>query len=175
MIRTITALPVMLAFSVALAVAAVNVLPRNIVLPLSTVKQYFPQVTREKYSGINTTAAGDPVATLSVIFVNADASKKVTLTVDRYGTGRDASAAYHAAVAKSKIPGFSPLKIPAFAQATFGGRVTRGKETHVGTGVLSGNLVVGATLAGYAATDSTIARLIELTRLETSTAKHVLL
>jgi hypothetical protein len=175
MLRAITALAAMTALSVVSAIAAVHVLPRNVVLPLSTVQQYFPQVTREHYSGSNTTAAGNPIATRSVIFVSIDASRKVTLTVDRYATDHDAAAAYRAAVAKSKVPGFSPISVPVFAEATFAGRVTRGAETDVGIGALAGKLIVGATLAGYTATDSTIAQLTALTRLETSTAKHVLL
>jgi hypothetical protein len=78
---------------------------------LSFVQKYFPQVIREQYSGGNGTAAGNPTATRSVIFVNADNSKKVTLTVDHYANGRDALAAYREAVSKSKIPGFAPVTV----------------------------------------------------------------
>ena len=128
------------------AASAATVLPRGAVVGLSVVQEYFPQVAREQYSGSNGTAAGNPTATRSVIFANEDASKKVTLTVDRYARGRDALSAYREAVAKSKIPGFAPLSVPVFGQATFAGRVTRGAETHLGVGALDGNLVVGAKL-----------------------------
>ncbi len=150
--------------------AGQNVLPRSIVVGLSTVQKYFPQVAHEQYSGSNSTAAGNPTATRSVIFINGDASKKVTITVDWYATVRDASAAYKEAVSKSKIPGFSPLKVPTIGQATFAGRVTQGKETHVGIGALNGNLIVGATLAGYPATSENVRRLVALTVAEQAAA-----
>ncbi|HEX3456538.1 MAG TPA: hypothetical protein VHR97_01155 [Candidatus Baltobacteraceae bacterium] len=148
------------------------VLPRSAILELTTVQKYFPQVTREQYSGMNKTAAANPVATRSVIFASGDGSKKVTLTVDRYASGGDALSAFHQAVAKSKIPGFVPISIPVIGQSSFAGRVTRGNETHVGIGSVDGNLVVGATLAGYSATDANVQHLISLAHLEDAQAKR---
>jgi D-alanyl-D-alanine carboxypeptidase len=162
----------MLAFG-AIASAA-SVLPRSVVMELSAVREYFPQVTREQYSGSNGTAAGNPTATRSVIFANADASRKVTITVDRYATGRDALSAYREAVTKSKIPGFAPLTVPVIGQATFAGRVMRGSETHLGIGALDRTLIVGATLAGYGATDATVYRLGVLARAEDAAARGAL-
>jgi hypothetical protein len=153
--------------------AGQNLLPRSIIVGLGTVQKYFPQVAHEQYSGSNSTAAGSPTATRSVIFVNGDASKKVTVTVDWYANARDASAAYREAVSKSKIPGFSPLKVPSIGQATFAGRVTQGKETHVGLGTLDGNLIIGATLAGYPATSDNLRRLVALTVAEQTAAARV--
>jgi len=148
------------------------VLPRSAIVELSTVQKYFPQVTRERFSGMNTTAAGNPTATRSVIFASSDGSKRVTLTVDRYASGGDALTAFHQAVAKSKIPGFAPIVIPVIGQSSFAGRVTRGNETHVGMGAVDGNLVVGATLAGYSATDANVQHLISLARVEDAQAKR---
>jgi len=148
------------------------VLPRNAIVELSIVQKYFPEVTRERYSGMNQTAAANPTATRSVIFANGDGSKKVTLTVDRYASGGDALTAFHQAVAKSKIPGFAPISVPVIGQSSFAGSVTRGKETHVGMGAVDGNLVVGATLAGYAATDANLQHLISLARVEDAQAKR---
>jgi hypothetical protein len=44
-----------------------------------------------------------------------------------------------------------------------------GTETHVGIGVLVGNLVVGATVAGFAGTSTDIANLVKVTRTEVAT------
>ncbi len=156
----------------AVAATPSPVLPRSAIVELSTVQKYFPQVAREQYSGMNKTAAANPVATRSVIFASSDGSKKVTLSVDRYASGGDALSAFHVAVAKSKIPGFAPITVPVIGQSSFAGRVTRGNETHVGLGAVDGNVVVGATLAGYAATDANLQHLISLARLEDAQAKR---
>ncbi len=148
------------------------VLARSAIVELSTVQKYFPEVTRERYSGVNKTAAANPTATRSVIFANGDGSKKVTLSVDRYASGGDALTAFHEAVAKSKIPGFAPISVPVIGQSSFAGRVTRGNETHIGMGAVDGNLVVGATLAGYSATDANVQHLISLARVEDAQAKR---
>lgn len=154
------------------AAAESGVLPRGVIVSVSAVQTYFPQVTREEHSGSNATAVGAPTATRSVIFANGDASKKVTLSVDRYASGRDASAAYRSAIAKSRIPGSAPITVPVLGQATFAGRVTRGSETHVGMGILDGNLIVGATLAGYSANDANLHKLWALARLEATAARE---
>ncbi|MBV8066326.1 MAG: beta-lactamase family protein [Candidatus Eremiobacteraeota bacterium] len=156
----------------AAANAAVGLLPRSAIVGLSVVQKYFPQVTQEQYYGSNATAAGDPIATRSVIYVNDDGSKKVTLTVDRYVNGAAALSAYREAVAKSKIPGFSPLTVPTIGQATFAGSVTRGAETHLGVGALDASQVVGATLAGYSANESNVGKLSLLARVEAAAANR---
>jgi len=151
-----------------------NVLPRNTIVSLSLVQRYFPQVVRQLSAGRNSTAVGHPTATLSVIYVNSDGSKKVTLTIDRYATTSAAHSAYTLALQKSRIPGFKPVTVPRFGQQSFAGTVTRGHETHVGLGSLQGALIVGATIAGYSATRSTIANLTALARAESSLAKAAL-
>jgi hypothetical protein len=155
--------------------ASAPALPRNVVVPLSVVNRFFPEVTQEAGTGSNSTAVGTPKATRSVIYTTADASKKVTITVDLYESLSDASSAYQQAVQKSKIvPGFKPVSIPNLGQQSFAGSVTMGAETHVGLGALEGTLIVGVTLAGYDATPDNLAKLVDLARTEVITAKTVI-
>lgn len=172
--RIATAILIAATLGAGVAAASNAVLPRNVVVGLSVVQKYFAEVTREQYSGSNSTAVGNPAATRSVFFVNADGSKKVTLSVDRYASNGAALTAYREAVGKSKLPGFSPLTVPTIGQSTFAGRLTRGAETHVGMGALDGNLIVGATLAGFAASKTNINNLVSLARIEEATAKRAL-
>jgi hypothetical protein len=85
-----------------------SMLPRKVVVPISTVTRFFPEVTRETSTGRNLTAVANAKVTRSVIYANSDSSKKLTITVDQYPTASDASSAYQEAVAKSKtVPGSS--------------------------------------------------------------------
>jgi hypothetical protein len=152
--------------------ASDSMLPRKVVVPVSTVTRFFPEVTRETSTGRNLTAVSDTNATRSVIYANSDSSKKVTITVDQYPTASDASSAYQEAVAKSKtVPGFKPVPAENLGQDAFVGTVTQGGETHIGLGALHGTLIVGATLAGYDPTPENTANLISLTREEERAAK----
>jgi len=154
------------------AKASDSMLPRKVVVPISTVTRFFPEVTRETNTGRNLTAVSDTKATRSVIYANGDSSKKVTITVDQYPTASDASSAYQEAVAKSKIvPGFKPVPAENLGQDAFIGTVTQDGETHIGLGALHGTLIVGATLAGYDPTPENTANLISLTREEERAAK----
>ena len=154
------------------AKASDSMLPRRVVVSISTVTRFFPEVTREASTGRNLTAVSNVKATRSVIYVNSDSSKKVTITVDEYATASDASSAYQEAVAKSKsVPGFKPVHAENLGQDAFVGTVTQGGETHIGLGALHGTLIVGATLAGYDLTPENTAKLISLTREEERAAK----
>jgi hypothetical protein len=154
------------------AKASDSMLPRKVVVPISTVTRFFPEVTRETSTGRNLTAVSDTKATRSVIYASSDSSKKVTITVDQYPTASDASSAYQEAVAKSKIvPGFKPVPAENLGQNAFIGTVTQEGETHIGLGALHGTLIVGATLAGYDPTPENTANLISLTREEERAAK----
>jgi hypothetical protein len=147
-------------------------LPRNVVVPISTVNRFFPEVTREASTGRNLTAVANAKATRSVIYANSDSSKKVTITVDEYSTASDASSAYQEAMAKSKtVPGFKAIAAENLGKNGFIGTATQGGETHIGLGALHGTLIVGATLAGYDVTPENTARLISLAREEAITAK----
>ena len=154
------------------AKASDSMLPRKVVVPISTVTRFFPEVRLETNTGRNLTAVSDTKATRSVIYANGDSSKKVTITVDQYRTASDALSAYQEAVAKSKIvPGFKPVPAENLGQNAFVGTVTQGGETHIGLGALHGTLIVGATLAGYDLTPENTANLISLTREEERAAK----
>jgi hypothetical protein len=142
-------------------------LPNSVVLDLSTARRFFPAVTHLAHTGADTTAQGEPAATRGVFYENASGSKRVTISVDRYGGAAQAASAYATALAKSEeVRGFKLLHGPELAQRTFAGTVTMNGETHVGIGVLSGNLIVGATLAGFDASDATISNLVSMTRAE---------
>jgi hypothetical protein len=146
-------------------------LSRGAVVPLTAVARFFPEVTQETSTGENATAVGKPKATRSVIYTTADESKKVTITVDRYASPGDASAAYEHAVQKSRIvPGFKSLDAANLDHQTFMGTVTQGTETHIGLGTLRGTLIVGVTLVGYEPNPDTMANLVALTREEEKAA-----
>ena len=149
-----------------------SLLPRNAVLPKTVVNRFFPEVSQEASTGANLTAVGKPKATRSVIYVNSDSSKKVTISVDQYVSSSDASSAYQEAVQKSKtVPGFRPVAAQDLAANAFIGSVTQGQETHIGLGVLHGTLIVGATLAGYDSTPDNVAKLVSLTREQEAAAR----
>jgi hypothetical protein len=146
-------------------------LPRNYVVLLSIVNQYFDSITKQDSTGKDSTAQGDPNATRAVFFIDDADTQKVTITVDRYNSTSDAGSAYQTALEKSEeVPGFTPIAIPAVGQQSFAGSVTQGIETHVGLGALDGKFVFGATLAGFDATPDTtpdnIDNLVGLTRAE---------
>ena len=152
--------------------ASDSVLPRDVIVPINVVNRSFPEVTRELATGQDSTAAGNPKATRSVIYANSDSSKKVTITADQYASSSDASSAYDSAVQKSKtVLGFKPISAPNLGPHAFVGTVTQGAETHVGAGAVDGTLIVGATLAGYEPTPDNVAKLIELARTQRETAK----
>jgi len=153
--------------------ASGTTLPRNVIVPLSRVSRFFPDITRETSTGRNLTATGNPKATRMVIYETGDGSKKVTITVDRYRSSSEASSAYQQAVQKSQsVPGFRPVPVPTLGQQTFAGTVTMGAETHVGLGALDHKLIVGATLAGYDATADNTTRLVTVVRMQRASAKR---
>jgi hypothetical protein len=142
-------------------------LPRNYVVLLRIVNQYFEPITQEDSSGKDSTAQGGPNATRAVFFIDGAETQKVTITVDRYSTTSDAAFAYQAALEKSEeVPGFTPISIPAVGQQSFAGSVTQSMETHVGLGALAGRFVFGATLAGFDATPANVDGLVGLARAE---------
>ena len=87
-----------------------RLLPRDTVVPVSVVTQYFPDVTKEASTGPNETSVGKPIASRSVVFTSADGKKKVTLSVDQYASASDAAAAYQTAVQGSKAAPGSTLR-----------------------------------------------------------------
>jgi hypothetical protein len=86
------------------------ILPLNVVLPIIAVNVSFPEVTQTASTGANTGAIGNPIATRSVIYANGDGSKKITITVDEYGSAGDAQSAFQQAQQGSEaVSGFSPI------------------------------------------------------------------
>src|SRR3954452_24470658 len=148
-------------------------LPRNVIVPLSGVTRLFPDITREASTGGNATATGSPKATRMVIYENGDGSKKVTISVDQYGSSRDASSAYKQAVQKSRsVPGFKPVQVPRLGQQAFAGTTTMEGETHIGLGTLDHKLIVGAPRAGCAPPPDNVPNLVAVSRLKGAAAKR---
>ena len=155
---------------------AAAVLPRNTVVPVSVVTQYFPDVTKEVSTGPNETSVGKPIASRSVVFSSADGKKKVTVSVDQYASASDAAAAYQMAVQGSKAaPGFNPAAAPSLGQEAFAGTSQVGAEMHFGLGARDGRLIMSATHAGdIPVTPDNSNNLISLGGMELTTAKQVL-
>ncbi|HEY4433982.1 MAG TPA: hypothetical protein VGM99_06230 [Candidatus Cybelea sp.] len=144
-----------------------TLLPMSAVLDLTAVRTYFPAVTRLAQTGAGTTAQETATPTRSVFYENGSGSKRVTISVDRYGSAADAASAYAVARKKSsEVPGFKSIKVPNLGQRTFAGIVTIKGETHIGLGALSGNFVVGATLAGFDTSSATVSKLVSMSRAE---------
>jgi hypothetical protein len=164
------------ASSTTTAAASAALLPRNTVVPMSVVTQYFPDVTKEASTGPNETSVGKPIASRSVVFASADGKKKVTLSVDQYASASDAAAAYQTAVQGSKAaPGFKPAASPNLGQEAFAGTSQVGAEMHFGLGARDGRLIMSATHAGdIPVTPDNSNNLISLGGVELTTAKQVL-
>jgi hypothetical protein len=155
------------------ATSGSTTLPRNVIVPLSEVSRFFPDITREASTGPDLTATGNPKATRMVIYESGDGAKKVTITVDQYGSSRDASAAYKEAVQKSRsVSEFKPVQVPRLGQRAFAGTTTMGAETHIGLGTLDHKLIVGATLAGYDATPDHVTKLVAVARMQGAAAER---
>jgi hypothetical protein len=158
------------------AAPSAQLLPRNTLLPVSVVTEYFPDVTREATTGPNETSVGKPMASRSVVFTSADGKKKVTLSVDQYASASDAAAAYQTAVQGSKAaPGFNPAATPNLGQEAFAGTSQVGAEMHFGLGARDGRLIMSVTHAGdIPVTPDNSNHLISLGGVELTTAKQVL-
>jgi hypothetical protein len=155
------------------ATSGSTTLPRNVIVPLSEVSRFFPDIIREASTGPDLTATGNPNATRMVIYESGDGAKKVTITVDQYGSSRDASAAYKEAVQKSRsVSEFKPVQVPRLGQRAFAGTTTMDAETHIGLGTLDHKLIVGATLAGYDATPDHVTKLVAVARMQGAAAER---
>jgi len=151
-----------------------STLSHTVIVPLRTVKQLFPEITRISNSGANFSAIGTPVATRVAIYTTRDGSRKVSLSVDEYQTAGDALSAYQVAFKKTQVPEFTPIAIYNVGENVYAGTVTQGSDTHVTIGALDGVLIVGATMSGYEATTENIANLSDLARKEVEEANtHV--
>ena len=151
-------------------------LPREAIVPVSVVTQYFPEIIKESGTGPNETSVGKPVASRSVVFTSVDGKKKVTLSVDKYATADAAAEAYRTAVEGSKAaPGFKPAASPNLGDEAFAGTSQVGAEMHFGLGARDGNLIVSATHAGdIPVTPDNSNNLIALAGVELTAAKQAL-
>jgi hypothetical protein len=176
----LTALPIAAVGSVSLIFGSASspaasdfLLARDVVVPLSAISRFFPDITRHTETGRNRMAPGSPQATRTVIFESVDGSKKVTISLDRYESAAKASSAYRQAVQKSRaVSGYRPVPIPDLGQQTFAGTVTMDRETHIGLGARQRKLILGVTLAGYDATPGNADKLVALARLQALAARR---
>lgn len=141
-------------------------LPSSVVLPLKTVKEAFPEVTRQLSTGVDASALGNPKLTRQVIYGSPDGAKRVTLSVAEYEYESQAVLAYQLAEQKSQLPELEPIAISNIGQKVFAGLIKQGSETQIVITIRSDTLLVGARLAGYEDTTENIAKLADLTRLE---------
>lgn len=147
------------------------VLSRNMLISIKIVKQFFPAIDRLESSEGNASPAGKPSATRTAVYTSKDASKKLILSVDRYEGFGEALTAYQQTVKRIQVPELTPIALSNVGQDVFGGIVTQGSDTHITINTLDGDLLVGATLAGFDASTDTIAKLADLTRKELAQAK----
>jgi hypothetical protein len=127
-----------------------SVLPRDRIIPLSTIKEFLPEMSREMATGSDETAIGKPTGTRSVTYATADGSQRVVISVDQYQSPQDASSAYQQAFQLSqKVPGAKGEPVSDLGERAFIGVATQGNETHVGGGALYGDLIVTVTLQSY--------------------------
>jgi hypothetical protein len=139
------------------------------------VSRFFPGVTIKASDGQDSTAVGNPIATRAVNYASEAGAQRVTISVDRYPTAREAAYAYQQAVAGSQIaPGFSLLPAPDLGQEAYAGTSSNGEETHVGLGVVDDELIVAVTIAGFDAGAGNIAKLVALAGQELDLATSVL-
>jgi hypothetical protein len=148
-------------------------LPRDVIIPLSSVKEVLPEMTQQIDTGPNKTVVGNPTANRAVTYATADDSQRVVISVDVYKSSEEASSSFQEASRKSKeVPGVSGSEtISDLGDGAFIGVVTQGDESHVGGGALYGDSIVTATLQGYDGTDENKAKVVELLRKQGDAAQ----
>jgi hypothetical protein len=156
--------------------AAARLLPRESVVPMSTVTAYFPDVTEQAKATTNETTVGNASGSISVVFTDVDGTKKVTLSVDEYASADDAAGAFQTAVRASEAaPGFKLASAPNLGQEAFAGSSKVGAEMHFGLGARDGRLIVSATHAGaIPVTPDNSRRMIDLARAVLAAAKKAI-
>jgi hypothetical protein len=142
-----------------------SVLPRDLIIPLSTVKEVLPEMSRETATGQDETAVGNPTGARSVTYATADGPQRVVISVDQYQSPQDASSAYQQAFQMSQeVPGVKGEPVSDLGQRAFIGVATQGNETHVGGGALYGDLIVTVTLQGYDGTKENRTKVMAIIR-----------
>jgi hypothetical protein len=156
-----------------------TLLPRDVVLTLSEVKEVLPEMSQESATGEDETALGNPTGTptgtRSVTYATGDGSQRVVISVAQYPSPEDASSVYQAAVQGSlEAPGGAGESVSDLGEEAFIGVSALGDETHVGGGALYGDLIVNVTLQGYDGTTENKAKVTELIRMQAAAAKRAL-
>jgi hypothetical protein len=142
-----------------------SVLPRDLIILLSTVQEVLPEMSRETATGQDETAVGNVTGTRSVTYATADGSQRVVISVDQYPSPQDSSSAYQQAIqASQEVPGAKGEPVSDLGQRAFIGVATQGNETHVGGGALYGDLIVTVTLQGYEGTKENRAKVATIIR-----------
>ncbi len=152
-----------------------TLLPRNVVLTLSEVKQVLPEMSQESAMGEDETALGNPTGTRSATYATDDGAQRVVISVAQYQNPEDASSTFQEAVRGSlEAPGGEGETVSDLGEKAFIGTSARGNETHVGGGALYGELIVNVTLQGYDGTNENKAKVTELIRMQAAGAKRAL-
>jgi hypothetical protein len=152
-----------------------TLLPRNVVLTLSEVKQVLPEMSQESAMGGDETALGNPTGTRSATYATDDGAQRVVISVAQYQNSEDASSTFQEAVQGSlEAPGGEGETVSDLGEKAFIGISAQGEETHVGGGALYGDLIVIATLQGYDGTNTNKAKVTELIRMQAAAAKRAL-
>lgn len=150
-------------------------LPRNVVLTLSEVKEVLPEISQETATGEDESALGNPTGTRSVTYATDDGSQRVVISVAQYQSSEDASSVFQQAVQGSlEAPGGAGETVSDLGEQAFIGTSALGGETHVGGGALYGDLIVNVTLQGYDGTNENKARVTELIRMQAVAANRAL-
>ncbi|MBV9455001.1 MAG: hypothetical protein JOZ19_12930 [Rubrobacter sp.] len=152
-----------------------TMLPSDVILTLSEVKEVLPEMTQETATGEDETALGNPTGTRSVTYATDDGSQRVVISVDQYQSSEQASSTYQEAVQGSKeAPGGEGENVSNVGEKAFIGVSAQGNETHVGGGALYGDLILTVTMEGYEGTNEDTAKVTQLIRMQDAAAKRVL-
>ena len=152
-----------------------TLLPREVVLSLSEVKEVLPEMSQESATGEDESALGNPTGTRSVTYASDDGSQRVVISVDQYQSSEDASSVFQQAVQGSReAPGGAGETVSGLGEEAFIGTSAQGGETHVGGGARYGDLIVNVTLQGYEGTNEYKAKVTELIRMQAAAAKRAL-
>lgn len=155
--------------------SSATLLPRDVIISLSTVKEVLPEMSQETATGQDETALGKPTGSRSVTYASADGSQRVVISVAQYPSSQDASSTYQEAVQGSQeAPGGEGQTVSDVGEKAFIGSSAQGGETHVGGGALYGNLIVNVTLQGYDNTQENKVKDTELLRKQGDTAQQAL-
>ena len=150
--------------------ASEYLLPRNVIVTVKTVRQFFPALDRLASTGADPSATAKTVATRTAVYASSNGAGRLTLSVDDYQYGSEASLAYEQASSKPQAPEFESIAIFNVGQQVFGGTMTQNGETQITITAQDDRLLVRLQLTGYEGTTENISKLADLARLQVSEA-----